>query len=215
MINFMYDFINRFINYPDPANEVSLDKFFGTSDWRTIRSATDREEESVELYKQQLRKTGRYTYVTSTRILKPLQDRAYFHLVYATRNPKGIIKFRDVEKQSVKEQDAVRKTAQREHREMKTGQAELLFGPAQQVSTTIEEERARRRVQAKEKLLRLIGERAMLYAELQPLILEIPLIATSDFNSLLLASRDEGLLAIEGMTERERTPKRDHLIRKK
>jgi hypothetical protein len=98
---------------------------------------------------------------------------------------------------------------------MKTGQAELLFGPAQQVSTTIEEERARRRVQAKEKLLRLIGERAMLYAELQPLILEIPLIATSDFNSLLLASRDEGLLAIEGMTERERTPKRDHLIRKK
>ena len=49
MVNFMYDFINRFINYPDHANEESLDKFFGTADWRTIRTATDREEESVEL----------------------------------------------------------------------------------------------------------------------------------------------------------------------
>jgi hypothetical protein len=54
----------------------------------------------------------------------------------------------------------------------------------------------------------------MPYADLQPLILEIPLVATSDFNSLLLASRDEGLLAIEGMTSRDRTPKEHHMIRK-
>jgi hypothetical protein len=46
----------------------------------------------------------------------------------------------------------------------------------------------------------------MRYADLQPLILEIPLMATSDFNSLLLASRDEGVLAIEGMTHESGRP---------
>ena len=105
MVNFMYDFINRFINYPDRANEESLDKFYGTTNWRDIRNAADREAASVDLYKEQLRTTGAYPYVTSTRILKPLHDRAYFHLIYATRNPKGIIKFRDVERQTVKEQE--------------------------------------------------------------------------------------------------------------
>jgi three-Cys-motif partner protein len=100
MVNFMYDFINRFINYPDRANEESLDRFFGTRNWREIRSAEDREEASVTLYKEQIRAAGACRYVTSTRILKPLSNRAYFHLVYATRNPKGIHKFRDVEKKT-------------------------------------------------------------------------------------------------------------------
>src|ERR1019366_8815190 len=112
-----YDFINRFINYPEPANEQSLDRFFGTTEWREIRNARDRETASVELYKEQLRTTGKYPYVTSTRILKPRHDRAYFHLVYATRNPKGIIKFREVEKRVVAAQDQVRNDAQRDDRE--------------------------------------------------------------------------------------------------
>lgn len=134
MVNFMYDFINRFINYPDAANEQSLDRFFGMTSWRNIRNVNDRETASLECYKEQLRTVGAYPYVTSTRILKPLSDRAYFHLVYATRNPKGIIEFRRIEKQTVNEQDAVRTTAQREHREAKTGQAELAFAPTGDLS---------------------------------------------------------------------------------
>jgi three-Cys-motif partner protein len=88
MVNFMYDFINRFINFPDTANERSLDRFFGTGTWRDIRNTSDREAASLECYKEQIRKVGGYTYITSTRILKPRSDRAFFHLVYATRNPK-------------------------------------------------------------------------------------------------------------------------------
>src|SRR5258708_24524110 len=125
MVNFMYDFINRFVNYPEPANEQSLDRFFRTTDHRHIRDATDRETASVTKYMEQVRSTGACTYVTSTRILKPLHDRAYFHLVYATRSPKGVIKFRDVEKQAVKEQDAVRTIAQREHRAELTRQTDI------------------------------------------------------------------------------------------
>src|SRR5258708_5464482 len=79
---------------------------------RDIRDATDRETASITKYMDQVRNFGGYAHVTSSRILKPLHDRAYFHLIYATRSPKGVIKFRDVEKQTVREQDTVRATAQ-------------------------------------------------------------------------------------------------------
>jgi three-Cys-motif partner protein len=37
MINFMYDFVNRFLNSRDPTTETSLDRFFGTKIWRKLR----------------------------------------------------------------------------------------------------------------------------------------------------------------------------------
>lgn len=213
MVNFMYDFINRFVNYPDPANEQSLDQVFGTTDWRTIRGAEDREAASIELYKERLRATGAYTYVTSTRILKPLHDRAYFHLVYATRNPKGITKFRDVEKQTIKEQDAVRATAQREHREQRTGQTEIAFEPTQELSSTIQHERAQRLQAAEQRLYNLLRPGPVPYEKLQPLMLEIPLVWNSDLSSILMREHNAGRIIIQGLAPRQRTPKSGNIIR--
>lgn len=212
MINFMYDFINRFINYPEPANEQSLDWFFGTTEWREIRNAGDRETASVELYKEQLRTTGKYPYVTSTRILKPRHDRAYFHLVYATRNPKGILKFRDVEKQTTREQDAVRATAQREHREQHTGQAELSFAPTEELSTGTQAERAERLQEARTRLFTLLQQGPIPYERLQPCILEIPLVWNTDLNAMLMREHNEGRLTIQGLAPRQRAPKTDNII---
>jgi hypothetical protein len=87
--------------------------------------------------------------VTSTRVLKPLSDRAYFHLVYATRSAKGILKFREIERRTLKEGEAVRSTAKREFRESRTGQAEFPFEPVEGISHLIETER--------EKALRAAG----------------------------------------------------------
>jgi three-Cys-motif partner protein len=208
MVNFMYDFINRFINYPDPANEQSLGRFFGTTTWRDIRNVNDREGASLECYKEQLRTFGGYPYVTSTRILKPRSDRAYFHLVYATRNPKGIIEFRRVEKQTVNEQDAVRTTAQREHRETKTGQTELAFAPTGDLSPTTQDERTRRLHEAKERLYAILQQGPIQYEQLQPRILELPLVWNTDLTELLLAARQDRTIAINGMGKRDRTPKK-------
>ena len=213
MVNFMYDFINRFINFPDPANEQSLDQFFGTKDWRAIRNATNREEASVALYKEQLRATGAYDYVTSTRILQPLHERAYFHLIYATRNPKGIIKFRDVEKQTVQEQDAVRATVQREHREDRTAQTELSFAPTGELSDTIQHERMQRLKEAEVRLAALLRQGPMLYEHLQPRILELPLVWNADLNTMLIEEHKASRLRIDGLTPRQRVPKAGNLIR--
>ncbi len=214
MVNFMYDFINRFINFPDAGNEQSLDGVFGTTTWRDVRSAADRESASLECYKEQLRTVGSYTYVTSTRILKPRSDRAYFHLVYATRSPKGIIEFRRVEKQTVSEQDAVRAVAQREHRETKTGQGEFDFASTADFSQTTQEERARRLDEAKKRLDTMLQEGPLLYEHLQPRMLELPLVWNSDLTEILLAARKNGTIVIDGNRLRDRTPKNGCTIRR-
>jgi three-Cys-motif partner protein len=213
MVNFIYDFINRFINYPEPANEQSLDKFFGTRDWRGIREAMDREEASVELYGNQLQKAGGYTYVTSTRILKPLYDRAYFHLIYGTRNPKGILEFRKVEKQTVKEQDEVWAAAQQMYRETKTGQAEFAFGLSQDLSQAIQAERVDRLKQAQARLFEILKQGPVPFERLQPMILETPLVWKSDLDSMLMNLRQAQRIVIDGLTPRQRVPRAGNFIR--
>jgi hypothetical protein len=147
-------------------------------------------------------------------MLKPLSDRAYFHLVYATRNPKGIIEFRRVEKQTVNEQDAVRTTAQREHRETTTRQTELVFAPTGDISPTTQDERIRRLQEAKELLDRILSQGPIRYEQLQPRILELPLVWNNDLNTMLVTARQEGTLAIDGMGERDRAPKKGCTIRR-
>jgi len=159
MINFMYDFINRFLGFQDAANEGSLDRCFGTKTWRSIREASDRESALVNLYMEQVRATGGFPYVTSSRILKPLQDRAYFHLIYATRNPKGVEEFRNVERKVVTAQENIRATAQREDREKRSGQPEFEFatdGP----SSAFQAERSQQLRNAKMKIIELLQKRA-------------------------------------------------------
>jgi hypothetical protein len=178
-----------------------------------IRNAGDRETASVDLYQQQLRRTGAYTFVTSTRILKPLHDRAYFHLIYATRNAKGILKFRDVERRTVTEQDRVRATAQRTHRESKTGQSELGFEPTEGLSGQIQSEREHRLNQVKQRLFEVLRRRPIGYDKLQPLVLEIPLVWNADLNLMLKALHDTGQISIEGLEPRQRIPRAANIIR--
>ncbi len=212
MINFMYDPINRFLNFQSAANEKSLDRCFGTRDWRLVRDKPDRESTLVDLYVEQVRATGGFDYATSLRILKPIQDRAYFHLVYATRNPKGIEEFRDVEKKVVTEQEAVRKDAQRERREHRSGQTEMDFGSGV-MSPGLQDEREQQLRKADERLISLLQKGPVLYEVLKPRVLELRLVWSSDLNESLVKGHRSGLFLIEGLRPRERTPKAGCKIR--
>jgi three-Cys-motif partner protein len=212
MINFMFDFINRFLSVQTTANEESLDLFFGTPQWRELRNTPDREAALVSLYAEQVRTAGKFLYATFTRILKPHDDRAYFHLVYATRNAKGIEKFRDVEKKVVAQQELVRERAQRERREERSGQGELFF-EANTPSKRLEEDRHLQLRKAEALLAAILKSGSSRFEDLQPRILELPLVWTSDLTTMLLEGCRSGHLAIEGLRPRERTPKPGHIVR--
>jgi three-Cys-motif partner protein len=203
MINLMYDFINRFLN---EDNQESLDRLFGTPDWRTVPKDENRESALVELYKEQVRSAGAFRFATSTRILKPIPDRAYFHLIYSTRSPKGILEFRRVEQKTMKEQDSVRDTAKRRDREHRTGQAEIAFG-VDGPSPLLQEERSNQLAKAESRVLRLLQHGPISFRELQPQILELPLVWEADLDRILLAGHKRGRFIIAGMGPRDRKPK--------
>jgi len=213
VINFMYDFINRFLNSHDPATEASIDRFFGTDAWRRLRQSAERETDIINLYTEQVRAAGKFAYVTSTRILKPLHERAYFHLIYATRSPKGIEKFRDVEKRLVTAQQQVREAAQREHRVERTGQQELLFGGSDALSPSIQEERARQRERARIQLVELLMSGSQRYETLLPVLLQIPLFWKADLHKLIADERRAGRIVVDGMRPRQRVPREGCVIR--
>ena len=213
VINFMYDFINRFLNSPDSATEASIDRFYGTDAWRKLRESPERETDIINLYAEQVRATGKFTYVTSTKILKPLHDRAYFHLIYATRSSKGIEKFRDVEKRLVTEQQEVREAAQREHRMERTGQQELPLGGSDTLSPSIQEERTRQRERARIQLIELLTSGPQRYEKLLPVLLQIPLFWRMDLNALIADERRMGRIGVDGMRPRHRVPGEGCVIR--
>ena len=126
LVNFMFDYINRFLDDPRPDIAASFAELFGGPGWETaVRSAVRREDAIVDLYKERMRAAGGFAHVTSTRILKPTHDRSYFYLVYGTRHFKGLVEFREVERKAVDEQERVRLAAKQENREARTGQTEL------------------------------------------------------------------------------------------
>ncbi|MEO8051002.1 MAG: three-Cys-motif partner protein TcmP [Acidobacteriota bacterium] len=211
MINFMYDPIDRFLGFQNVANEESLDRCFGTPNWRPIRDAPDRESALVSLYMEQVRGTGDFPYVTSSRILKPLQDRAYFHLIYATRNPKGMEEFRNVERKVVTAQEDVRARAQREHREQRSGQPEFDFA-SELPSNAFRLERSKQLVAARAKILQLLQEGPLQYEVLQPVILQLRLVRNRDLNSILMEMQKVGQIQIHGLGPRERTPKPGYTV---
>ena len=212
VINFMYDFVNRFLTHDTPSNEESLDRLFGTREWRTIRTARNRESEMVELYKKQVRSTGGFEYVTSTRILKPLSNRAYFHLVYATNSREGIVEFRKVERKVVAMQSEIRARIQRENREERTGQSEFRFEADRPPIEAVDEQG--QQLQKAEALLREILQKGKVrFGQLQPRILELPLVCATDLNKIIANGRKRGWLAVEGLGHGERVPKPEHFVR--
>ncbi|MGB9120121.1 MAG: three-Cys-motif partner protein TcmP [Candidatus Angelobacter sp.] len=207
MINFMYDYINRFLNSRDPKIEAQLDALFGTKTWRSLRETQDREYAIVDFYREQIRAAGNFQFVTSTRILKPTHDRAYYHLIYATRNPKGITEFRTVEKKTVAEQEQVRWTAKRQVREDRSGQSELDLEPIKSLETELNSERSRQMQRAQDRILNLLQLGPDEYDNICPRILELPLVWESDLKSILLRMRDDKQIHIDGMGLRGRVPK--------
>jgi three-Cys-motif partner protein len=214
MINFMFDFINRFRKWPSPANQKSLDLLFGTVEWRKMSDRPDPEIALVELYGQQVRKAGNFNYVTSTRILKPLQDRSYFYLIYATRSATGIEKFREVERKALSKQDEAREKAQRDHRVERTGQTALDFGfDAPMKPGIIQDQRHFEVQKAQARVEEILRTGPIAFENLMGQVLQIPLVWKNDLTKILVEGHRSGRLRIEGLGPRERTPKPTSTIR--
>jgi len=215
LVNFMFDYVNRFLDDPRPEIAASFTELFGGPGWESALLVGARREDSIiALYCERMRTAGGFAHVTSTRILKPTADRAYFYLVYGTRHPKGLLEFRAVEKKAVAEQELVRLTAKQTSRVDRTGQSELFTAAnLSEVPPSLDDERRKQQAAALQRLRKIIsGNQRVPYERALTSLLEMPLVWESDVKRMIMDLHDSGELDLEGLKPRERTPKPGHIL---
>lgn len=219
IINFMFEHIRRFID--DPRQEIitSYDPLFGGPGWYKdveilVGGGISREDAIIRVYQERLRQAGGFRHVTSTQIKKPLAERTYFYLVYATRHWKGLVEFREVEKKTIREQSDVRVAARIANRADQTGMDDM-FGTSGNEADLFSEgaERSKRLASARTRLHELLAtNQRMSYEEILGAMLEERLVWASDIKAWIVDMCKNGTAEIEGLKQRERTPKAGHTI---
>jgi hypothetical protein len=159
----------------------------------------------VEDYSRQVKEVGAFDFVCSAIVLSPEHNRTHFHLVYATRNRKGVEAFKGVEKSAMAVQEKGRAAARQRAREERTGQPSLLT--SEELHDTSYYDSLRDRYLAKSKQLvhqRLMTRRRVLYDEVWALAMSQPMTWDSDLKSWI---RDwSGSVRVEGMRPGQKVP---------
>lgn len=222
VINFMYNYVNRFIDHPDPKLRPSLDNLFGGHGWREeieerIDGGVIREDAILETFQERLRRFSGYGYVTSTRILFPERERTFFYLVYGTRHLKGLREFRESEKVAVEEQERIRRITKYEKDLEATGQRDLFgasgFSGERASSLSFQEARMTRLQRAEENIAELLSKNKSLQFEALMPLLQIPLVWESDLKGIVKRMESAGRLSIDRFGKAGKTIKPCHLLK--
>lgn len=210
LINFMTDYIRRFIDHPDEATREQFAALFGSGDYKTrvqkLTDPKDREDELFRAYAENVRETGSFNYTCAAIILYPEIDRPFFHLIYATRNRKGVEVFKNAEKQAMGVMAATRAKAKQTKRVKKTSQPELFSDPPD--AAPIELLRRRYLNRAQDQIRQMWGAKPSLpYDEAWDVALSYPLVWESDLKEWIGEWKNADMLRIDGMKPGQRVPK--------
>lgn len=215
LINFMTQFVNRFIDVDLPEHRESFRRLFG-SDSQDLRrhwaglEGPDREDAIVRAYCQRIRDGSQFKFVTYTPILEPRANRTNFHLIYATRRIEGLRVFRnDAERPAEEEQETKRRKPDVDPQQRLFP---ALFAPA---PTYSEELRARYHEEARAGLRSLLKRKPRIsFDEIEAELLLFPLTSTRHVKDWLSDLRSRDVIEIEGLSPRGRVPQsgQGHLI---
>lgn len=210
LVNFMYEHFRRFIDHQRPDIRASQDRAFGGPGWRDrytalLAQGVGKEEAVLETFKYQLRKVCGFDFVASARIRHPLKSQTHFYLVYGTRHFKGLVKFRDAEKEAMRSEEAYRCQAQEHNLQDRTGQ-QPLFGGEVFVGNTFADPRKDDHFALEQWLRRTVQLQTYEYEKLAKAALERFSVTESEFKDVLVGLHKSGFLAFEGMTQRQRKP---------
>lgn len=95
IINFMFDFINRFTAVSNL--EGTYTAFFGSDKWKKANQMTgnDREQYLVNLFKDKVKEITKAKYVFAYRMCYPDKNQTYYYLIHATNHIDGITLMKD------------------------------------------------------------------------------------------------------------------------
>jgi hypothetical protein len=128
LINYMTSFIRRFIESKNPELVQGFDRLYGGPGFRVKLASVaeqERDDAMVEEYIRQIKSAGDFRFVSYTPVFQPQINDVHFHLIYATRNEKGLEVFKKEERKAVEAMESARAKAQQRERES-GGTLELL-----------------------------------------------------------------------------------------
>ncbi len=213
LINFMTQFVIRFIDSDRPEDVESFTRLFGSEKYRARwagLTGLDREDAIVETYCDRVREVGDFEYVARSTILDPLSDRTHFHLIYGTRHIEGLRVFRnDVERPTGKEQEQARWEA----RDRRTAQMGLFNEPLGRSYS--DDLRDRYHGKAHARLMALLKQhRRIGFDKLEEEALLFPLMNTQELKKWLVELEKQRVVKFEGLGPRGRIPQpgKNHVI---
>lgn len=211
LINFMTSFTRRFIESQDPELAPSFDRLYGGPAFRAKLAMVTKEERDdamVDEYILKIKSAGDFRFVCYTPVFQSQINDIHFHLIYATRNEKGLEVFKREEHKAVEAMEIARGRAQQRDRE--SGGARELFSSDEMHDTQFYNSlRTKYWNKAESKIRsRLSSGKPVIYDLLWELALTTPLVWAEDLNSFLLGLKKDGKLKFTGMGEREKFPKR-------
>jgi three-Cys-motif partner protein len=214
LINFVTSHIRRFLDSPQEQTQESFRRMFGSGAFRAKvqgLARQDREDAAVEEYAQTVKTLGGFAHGCRAIVLHPELDRTHFDLIYATRNPKGIEVFKEVEKKAMEVQESARAAAQQRKRVARHGQPELLSSQDLHDSSHYDALRDRYVAKSRSAVHRALQTKPrLLYDEAWTLALTEPMVWESDLKVWIEEWKQEGRLEITGMKLRQRVPHRNH-----
>ena len=213
LITFMTEHIRRFIEWQQKQNQESFIKLFGSGQFIDMLKGLDekdREDAIVTAYSERVKTVDAFGYTSSAIVLHPKKNRTHFHLIYATRDRKGVEVFKEAEKKAMSVMEKARDEAQKREREERTGQTEIrLFSGTvtQDPSEYFRSLRERYISRARAAVLALLQtKRQLAYDEAWSSAMTFPLTWESDLKDWIREWEEDGRLEIMGMKERQRVP---------
>jgi three-Cys-motif partner protein len=194
VINFMYEFINRFANSEDPILLASLDPILGGPGWRDRLDPELPRGAAVEkLFRETVAATLGLPFVVSTRIDKSTAERPHFFITFGTKSREGLKAFRDTEYAALREHAKTRAEVSERKRAEKTRTDDLFAEHHAEmreatIDSIVEEQKAR----ARERLLAILTRGPLKFVEVWEELLRSFMVRETNVKDICVALAKEG-----------------------
>jgi len=214
LINFMTAHIKRFVEAPEKQRQEEFEQLFGSASFREEISAVsdlrDREDLLLSRYMEAVRTAGGFQFACASTVLHPVREHTHFHLVYCTRDPKGVDVFKGADKKAMEAMEEIRAKAQQDARIKGSGNLEL-FGAKEMKKTMGHYGFLRDRYTSLAKKYvkgMLEKDKEVPYDRAWAVAMRLPMVWESDLKLWIEAWETKGRIGIEGLRGKARVPKR-------
>ena len=220
LITLMTSFITRFLGDPSQPSGRLLGNTQAAKEFDLVQKldGDEQEEELVRLYSEALREAGGFDYVCTLPVMKPNRDAMHYYLIYGTRHPKGVEKFKEMENDAISFMHEIRAEAQERRRLEASGQYSLVPPAA-----TYREQRFTRlnsrNLAIAEASVRtaLVKRKIMKYDDAWSIAMQFSTVTQDDLRAFIEQWCQEGFLEVEQLQPKQKVLQRgkNNLLRVK